>query len=38
MDITTIAHLESLLSSLQTGLANMKAGSPPVVKVRYAAE
>lgn len=27
MDITTIAHLESLLSSLQTGLANMKAGS-----------
>lgn len=27
MDITTIAYLESLMASLQTGLANMKAGS-----------
>lgn len=27
MDITTIAHLEDLLSSVQTGLANMRAGS-----------
>ena len=27
MGITTIAHLESLMASLQTGLANMKAGS-----------
>ena len=27
MDITTVAHLESLLSSLQTGLVNMRAGS-----------